>query len=71
MSTEERLQFGPCLLLPAHDRRGVRHGYWVLPSVRHPLTGAWYSPVLSTAEIEERASHLGWSVTTINVETKE
>jgi len=56
------LCFGPFALAAAQDERGVRHGYWVLPAVRHPLTGAWYSPVLSTAQVEKRAAQCGWSI---------
>jgi hypothetical protein len=61
------MHFGPYVLAPAFDGRGVRRGYWVLPAVRHPLTGEWYSPVVSTAEVYDRAMRYGWriNITTI------
>lgn len=59
---ECRLQFGPYTLVPARDGRGIRHRYWVLPAVRHPLTNEWYSPVMSTADLDHRATLLGWAV---------
>ncbi|CAB4165079.1 hypothetical protein UFOVP821_14 [uncultured Caudovirales phage] len=69
--TETWLRFGPFLLVPARDGRGIRAGYWVLPAVRHPHTGVWYSPTLSTGEAHARALRHGWSVTFTEVEIPE
>ena len=68
---EPRLIFGPYMLVPARDMRGIREGYWMLPAVKHPATGVWYSPVIDIEQVMARAVRLQFTVEIINVPVTE
>lgn len=69
MPSEPRCVFNGVTLLPARDGRGVRKGVWLLPAVRHPRTGEWYSPVIYTDELTARAARIGQKITLYTIET--